>query len=61
MSSLKRHKESKHEGIRYPCDQCGYAATTVSNLKQHKESKHEGIRSMWRFCHKSQSIEDSCT
>ena len=43
-SQLKRHKESKHEGIRYPCDQCEYAATRVSSLKQHKESKHEGFR-----------------
>ena len=41
---LKMHKESKHEGIRYPCDQCDYAASMAKDLKRHKESKHEGIR-----------------
>ena len=35
--SLKRHIESKHEGVRYPCDKCEYAATTTSILK-HIES-----------------------
>ena len=40
---LKSHKESKHEGIRYPCSDCDYASTRVSDLKRHKESKHEGI------------------
>ena len=44
MAHLKQHKELKHEGIRYPCDQCNYAATTVQSLKVHKEANHEGIR-----------------
>merc|ERR1711936_979813 len=26
--SLRTHKKSKHEGVRYPCDQCDYKATT---------------------------------
>ena len=43
-TSLKRHKRSKHEGIRYPCDLCNHLATTPFNLKLHKDSKHEGIR-----------------
>ena len=43
-SNLKRHKESKHEGIRYPCPECNYVAQTAWKLKIHKESKHEGIR-----------------
>ena len=25
-TALYRHKQSKHEGIRYPCDQCIYTA-----------------------------------
>ena len=41
---MKEHKKSKHEGVRYPCDQCEYAATQVSNLIQHKKTIHEGIR-----------------
>ena len=41
---MKQHKEGKHEGIRYPCDQCDYASTTTTHLERHKEYKHEGIR-----------------
>ena len=41
-SHLNMHKERKHEGIRYPCDQCDYTATQASHLNRHKESKHEG-------------------
>ena len=41
--SVKKHKESKHQGIRYPCDECQYAAQTSYNLKRHKELKHSVI------------------
>ena len=34
----------KHEGVRYPCNKCEYAATTASSLKIHIEIKHEGVR-----------------
>ena len=43
-SALKKHKEARHKGIRYPCPQYDYAATTIRNLTLHKKSKHEGIR-----------------
>ena len=39
--NLKKHKESKHDRIRYPCDLCDYAATQRSSLKEHKEYKHQ--------------------
>ena len=42
-STLKKHKESIHEGIRFSCSVYDFAATTAGNLKQHKESKHEGM------------------
>ena len=42
--ALKKHVESKHKGVRYPCSKCKYAATTASELKKHVESKHEGVR-----------------
>ena len=29
------HYRSKHEGVRYPCNQCDYEATQKSNLKAH--------------------------
>ena len=37
------HRELKHEGIRYHCDQCNYVATLSSSLKRHKKSKHKSI------------------
>ena len=46
----QRHKETKHEGIRYPCDECKYAAKRVFDLKRHKEYKHEGIRFPCEYC-----------
>jgi hypothetical protein len=29
-----------HEGVRYPCSECNYAATTAWDLKKHVENKH---------------------
>ena len=42
--SLKRHKESVHDGVRYSCDSSEYKATTLSHLKTHKEVIHDGVR-----------------
>ena len=36
--------------MRYPCDQCEYAAMTLRHLKQHKYSKHEGLRYPCKQC-----------
>ena len=33
---LKVHKESKHECVRYPCDQFDYPATEAGSKKIHK-------------------------
>ena len=41
--SLRKHKQSMHEGIRYSCDQCEYAGSRDA-LRKHKKSVHEGIR-----------------
>ena len=40
----KRHIETKHEGVRYPCYKCEYAATRAIHLKRYIETKHEGVR-----------------
>ena len=45
-SDLKKHIESKHEGVRYLCDKCEYAATTESSVKRHIKNKHEGVISL---------------
>ena len=38
---LKAHKDSKHNGIKYSCDECDYGANTKSILKVNIESKHQ--------------------
>ena len=35
---------NKHEGFRYPFDQCVNTYSTVSYVKNHTRSRHEGIR-----------------
>ena len=39
--NLKEHRESIHEGVRYPCDQCDYKASQKESLKTHRKSKHQ--------------------
>jgi len=39
--SLHDHKKSKHEGVKFYCDQCEYWTAYLRNLKAHKERKHE--------------------
>ena len=34
-----------HEGVKYPCGQCGHQATTKGSLDQHKKALHEGVKS----------------
>ena len=43
---LKIQKASKHERIRYTCDQCGFPSTKASYLMRHKLSKRWGERGM---------------
>ena len=42
--ALKMHKQSKHEGIKYSCEQCDYEATMKANLLRHLKSKHEEVK-----------------
>ena len=42
-SHLWHHKKSKHDGIRYQCNQCVYSASQRSKLNQHVASKHDGV------------------
>ena len=50
---LKRHRDGRHMGVRYPCDQYEYSATKLSNLKVHKESRYDSVRypcELWAVC-----------
>ena len=41
---LGLHVDSKHGGVRYPCDQCGYEATQKSSLITHNNAVHANIK-----------------
>ena len=41
MSNLKQRKKSKHEKVRYPCEQCTFTASKPSHVKRHKKTKHD--------------------
>ena len=43
MVDLHR-KKSKHDEIKFDCDQCNDSFTTKNNLTILKQSKHEGIK-----------------
>ena len=42
VASEKEHKQSVHEGKKYPCDACDNLATQKGDLRRHKQSVHEG-------------------
>ena len=37
---LRKHTETKHEGVRYSCSRCEYQATLKQNLVRHGKTKH---------------------
>ena len=44
------HKEAKHEGVRYDCDQCGFKAPSKRSIKRHKDAVHEGVSHVCDQC-----------
>ena len=50
LSGVKRQldfvtkKKIENKVVRYPCDECKFAAASTVSLKRHTESKHEGKR-----------------
>ena len=44
------HYRSKHEGVRFPCNQCDFQGSTPGHLKYHIESRHEGIKYLCNHC-----------
>ena len=47
---IKKHNDSKHEGIRYSCNNCEYKASFQVNLKRHHEKEHIGINYSCHSC-----------
>ena len=40
MGNLAEHKRAVHEGVKYPCEQCNYQATSKGNLAKHQRNRH---------------------
>ena len=41
IGGLKKHIQSEHEDVKYPCNQCNYQFTQQASLKKHmKIHKH---------------------
>jgi len=48
--SLRRHRDSKHEGITYSCDKCERTFAVKDNLRIHAKRVHEGKRYPCNAC-----------
>ena len=44
QGSLNVHWQSKHDGVRYKCDECDHLASTQATLRIHRQSKHSGTK-----------------
>ena len=56
---LAQHRRAVHEGVQYPCGQCGHQSTSKGNLAQHKRAVHERIKyPCEQCCHQSTSKEN---
>ena len=40
VNGLAKHKEVKHEGIRFNCDQCDSVFSSKYNMEVHKKTLH---------------------
>ena len=49
-TKLKIHRENKHEGVRWPCDQCDKQFREKSVLQKHIKGVHEGVRFNCKLC-----------
>lgn len=41
---VKLHKQTIHQGIKFPCNHCEYKAMSPCDLRKHVRGRHEGIR-----------------
>ena len=44
---LRKHKRAVHEGVKYPCRQCGYQATSNGHLAWHKRRSQIPLQIFW--------------
>ena len=61
--SLRAHKMSVHEGIRYNCDYdgCQFTATQSVKLREHVKVRHLGVRRSCDFCEFQTALRGTLT
>ena len=45
-----KYQRIVHEGLKYPCRQCNYQATTKGSLVELQSALHEGLKHPCRHC-----------
>ena len=48
--SLYQHKQSIHEGVKFPCNKCAFTASKKSHLLRHIQVIHEGVKFSCDLC-----------
>jgi len=59
--SVRKHKISKHDGIKYHCDRCPKSFSDSSTLLRHKKSIHDGFVYRCDLCQKTFSDGSALT
>ena len=49
-SSIAKHNQGVHEGIKYPCSVCDYKACICTNLNVHGNSINEDLKYEYNNC-----------
>ena len=57
--TLKYHRRSKHDKLKYPCKNCNYSATSLGSLSRHKRNVHDGEKYPCDSCSFKASSKDS--
>ena len=60
-ASVRKHKISKHDGIKYQCEKCEKSFTDSSTLLRHRKSIHDGIVYKCELCQKTFSDGSALT
>ena len=47
---MTKHIQSKHQGVKYACNQCGKQFTFQSAQRNHIRSQHQGIKYACNQC-----------
>jgi len=60
-ASVRKHKISKHDGVKYHCDKCVKSFSDSSTLLRHKKSIHDGVVYRCELCLKTFSDGSALT